>query len=75
MGPKFKKPRPITKRPVGLKLSALGVKLLDRLSERHRGTPLHEHRGPLVDRLLLHEARAVRGQDVEVERILSEAGL
>ena len=75
MEPKFKKPRPITKLPVGLKLSALGVKLLDRLSERHRGTPLHEHRGPLVDRLLLHEARAVRGQDVEVERILSEAGL
>ena len=75
MEPKFKKPRPITKRPVGLKLSALGVKLLARLSARHQGTPLHEHRGPLVDRLLLQEARAVRSQDQGVEAILSEAGL
>lgn len=75
MEPKYKKPRPITKHPVGLKLSALGVKLLDRLSERHKGTPLHEHRGPLVDRLLLQEARAVRSQDPAVEAILSEAGL
>lgn len=75
METKFKKPRPITKHPVGLKLSTLGVKLLDRLSERHKGTPLHEHRGPLVDRLLLQEARAVRTQDPAVEAILSEAGL
>lgn len=74
-GPKFKKPRPITKHPVGLKLSTLGVSLLGRFFDRHKGTPLHEHRGPLVDRLLLQEARRVRAEDPEIERILSEAGL
>lgn len=70
-----KKPRPVTKDPVGLKLSFLGVKLLDRMARRHAGTPLQEKKGPLVDRLILQEARAIRGQDPEVEAILSEAGL
>lgn len=70
-----KKPRPVTKDAVGLKLSFLGVKLLERLSQRHAGTPLQEKKGPLVDRLILQEAQAIRGRDPEVEAILSEAGL
>jgi len=72
---KIRKPRPITKKPVGLKLSFLGVRILDRLSERNPGTPLAENKGPIVDRLLLQEAQVIRGQDQGVEAILSEAGL
>lgn len=76
MEPKYeKKPRPVTKVPVGLKLSFLGQKLLDRMAQRHSGTPLKEYKGPLVDRLILAEARAIRSQDPQIEAILSEAGL
>ena len=70
-----KKPRPVTKVPVGLKLSFLGQKLLDRMAQRHSGTPLQECKGPLVDRLILAEARAIRSQDPQIDAILSEAGL
>lgn len=70
-----RKPRAVTKHPVGLKLSFLGVKLLDRMALRHEGTPLQENKGPIVDRLLLAEAQAIRSQDPQIEAILSEAGL
>jgi len=72
---KIRKPRPVTKKPVGLKLSFLGVRLLDRMAERNPGTPLKENKGPIVDRLLLQEALVIRAQDQGVEAILSEAGL
>lgn len=76
MEPTFsKKPRPVTKHPVGLKLSFLGVRLLSCMVSRHKGTPLAEKKGPLVDRLILQEARAIRGQDPKIEALLSEAGL
>lgn len=70
-----KRPRPVTKIPVGLKLSFLGQKLLDRMAQRHAGTPLQECKGPLVDRLILSEAQSIRAQDVQIEALLSEAGL
>lgn len=70
-----KKPRPVTKKPVGLKLSFLGVKLLDRMATRNPGTPLSEDKGPIVDRLIFAEAQAIRSQDSQIEAILSEAGL
>ena len=75
MSETFKRPRPVTKHPVGFKLSGLGVRLLDQMSKRHKGTPVEEKKGPLVDRLILQEARAIRGQDPAVEAMLSEAGL
>lgn len=76
MEPKYeKKPRPVTKVPVGLKLSFLGYKLLDRMAKRHSGTPLHECKGPLVDRLILAEAQSIRACDSQIEALLSEAGL
>jgi len=76
MEPKYeKKPRPVTKVPVGLKLSFLGQKLLDRMSKRHSGTPLREYKGPLVDRLILAEAQSIRAHDSQIEALLSEAGL
>lgn len=75
MSESFRKPRPVTKKGVGVKLSHLGVRLLAALSARHQGTPLEEKKGPLVDRLILQEARSIRGQDQAVESILSEAGL
>ncbi len=76
MEPKYeKKPRPVTKVPVGLKLSFLGQKLLDRMAQRHSGTPLQECKGPLVDRLILAEAQSIRAHDSQIEALLSEAGL
>lgn len=76
MKPKYeKKPRPVTKVPVGLKLSFLGQKLLDRMAQRHSGTPLKEYKGPLVDRLILAEAQSIRAHDPQIEALLSEAGL
>ena len=73
--PVFRKPRPITKHPVGMKLSVLGVRLLSRMTARNVGTPLNEKKGPLVDRLIQQKARTLRGQDAQIETILSEAGL
>lgn len=70
-----RKPRPKTKKPVGLKISFLGVKLLTQLSERNAGTPMQEDKGPLVDRLIFREALSLRNQDAVLESILSEAGL
>lgn len=76
MEPTFsKKPRPVTKKAVCVKLSFLGIKLLDRMAERHAGTPLAEDKGPIVDRLILAEALAIRSQDPRIEAILSECGL
>jgi len=71
----MRKPRAVTKKPVGLKISFLGVKLLDRLAQRNVGTPMQEDKGPLVDRLIFREAVSLRHQDAELESILSEAGL
>ena len=73
--PQFKKPRPITKKPVGVKLSFLGVRLLEAMSSRYQGTALEEKKGPLIDRLILAEAQKVRDVHPDIESILSEAGL
>lgn len=66
---------PVPKKAVNHKLSALGIRLLSRMSERNQGTPLAEKRGPILDRLILQEARAVRKHDAEIDAILSEVGL
>lgn len=63
------------KRQQNIKLSGLGIRLLARMAARHHDTPLAEKKGPLVDRLILQEAKAIRAKDADIDAILSEAGL
>lgn len=65
----------VAKKQQNIKLSGLGIRLLTRMAERHRDTPLSEKKSPIVDRLILQEAKAIRAQDAGIDSILSEAGL
>ena len=67
MEPKYeKKPRPVTKIPVGLKLS-FGIQAPGQDGQTSFGTRSRSARA-LVDRLILAEAQSIRAHDSQVRR-------